>query len=84
MKSVVDSEVRTNFAEILDRVEHGEPVAVTRDGRHVATIIPASGASTSDLEQTYDRVRARRTRLRREGHALNLKEILECRDEGRR
>lgn len=84
MKSVVDSEVHTHFAEILKCVEHGEPVAVTRDGRHVATIVPATHASASDVDLVYQRVRERRDRLRREGNALSQKQILEGRDEGRR
>ncbi|HOE96212.1 MAG TPA: hypothetical protein PLS90_06360 [Candidatus Sumerlaeota bacterium] len=32
------------FGQILDRVERGERVAVLRNGRHVATIIPARPA----------------------------------------
>ncbi len=83
MESIGVLEARMHFGKLLDRVERGERVAVTREGRHVATIIPAHmqpGEATLAVERILDR----RERIRREGGGLSISSILAARDEGRK
>jgi prevent-host-death family protein len=40
--SITASEANRNFSEVLRKVEHGESIAVTRHGRTVARIVPAT------------------------------------------
>lgn len=83
MDAIGASEAPTHFSEILERVERGERVAVMREGRHVATIIPAEAEQVSS-EKAVERILARRERIRLDGRGLSLKAILETRDEGRK
>ena len=42
MSSVGAFEAKTKLAELLDRVESGETITITRHGKAVAKLIPAS------------------------------------------
>ena len=41
MTTVTDKEAESHFREMLGKVEHGETVEITRDGRTVAKLIAA-------------------------------------------
>ncbi|MQY24166.1 type II toxin-antitoxin system Phd/YefM family antitoxin [Nocardia macrotermitis] len=43
------SDASRNFAELLSRVERGETVVITRDGRRLAMIGPAPAANGGEL-----------------------------------
>lgn len=47
MSGVGAYEAKTHLAQLLDRVERGERITITRHGRPVAELIPVTG--TSDL-----------------------------------
>jgi len=50
MQSLRAVEIQTHLGEILDQVEEGERVAIMRDGRHIATIIPAESDASAQTE----------------------------------
>ena len=52
MREMGAFEAKNNFGHLLDRVEHGEEVVITRRGRPIARLVPA--------EPGFDRARARR------------------------
>jgi prevent-host-death family protein len=54
MKTIQASEAKTHFLRILDRVESGETVVVTRHGRAIARICPEAPAS----KERFERARA--------------------------
>jgi prevent-host-death family protein len=58
MQSVTVRELRNKGGEVLDRVERGERVIVTRDGRAVAELRPLPRRSVGPVELI-----ARRKRL---------------------
>jgi len=63
--SVTASEANRNFSEVLRKVEHGESIAVTRHGRTVARIVPATmqadeHQARADRRQAYLERAARR------------------------
>ncbi len=51
MASVGAYEAKTHLAELLDRVERGERITITRHGRPVAELIPSTGAPEVTVEE---------------------------------
>ncbi|WP_137131492.1 type II toxin-antitoxin system prevent-host-death family antitoxin [Rhizobium sp. FY34] len=52
-------EAQENLAELLDRVESGEDIVLTRDGKMIARIIRTPPALTrEECETAFDRIRA--------------------------
>ncbi|MDI3422934.1 type II toxin-antitoxin system Phd/YefM family antitoxin [Streptomyces luteolus] len=49
MKLMTASEASRNFASLLDRAEKGETIVITRGGRRLATIGPASVSNGTEL-----------------------------------
>ncbi|MEO1018441.1 MAG: type II toxin-antitoxin system prevent-host-death family antitoxin [Pseudomonadota bacterium] len=43
-------EAKTHLSSLLERVEHGEEVLITRRGKAIAKLIPAEAAERDDLE----------------------------------
>jgi prevent-host-death family protein len=79
MEMIQASEAKTHFLRILDRVESGETVVITRHGKAIARIMPESLADADDLASAVAEMRNLRKRI---GN-LTLEEILSARDEGR-
>jgi prevent-host-death family protein len=50
MKTVTATEASRAFAALLDEVERGETVVVTRGGKRVATIGPASASNGAAVQ----------------------------------
>ena len=80
MKEVQASAAKARFAELLDQVERGETVAITRHGKAIARLVP---------EQEWRRAAARRamdeiTEMRKHAGRASVEEILAWRDEGRK
>ncbi len=72
-------EAKTHLSELLDRVEQGEELVITRRGRAVARLVPAVAAARIRAAEADIRLRA----LRR-GTTLGDLDWRELRDAGRR
>ena len=57
MREMSASEASRNFAAVLDAVERGETIVVTRSGRRVASIVAAPVDSGSALKEVFARWR---------------------------
>jgi prevent-host-death family protein len=79
MKHVGVYDAKTNLAKLLDEVERGETVTITRHGRPVAKLVPVTGANKRTVEETIQAIRE--FRRGRSLGGLNIKELIE---EGRR
>ena len=79
MQTIQASEAKTKFLSILDEVERGASVIVTRHGKPVARIIPEAQIDRERVEKAVESMRALRQRIGK----LSLEEILSARDEGR-
>ena len=79
MRTVQASEAKTRFLRILDDVERGESVIITRHGKPVARISPQSEFDRDRVKQAVATICAIRLRTK----PVSLKEILSARDEGR-
>lgn len=58
MPSVGAYQAKTHLAELLDRVEGGERITITRHGRAVAELVPALGAPDVTLDDAIDGLRS--------------------------
>jgi prevent-host-death family protein len=79
MRTIQASEAKTHFLRILDDVERGETIIVTRHGRRVARISPETEIDQERVEKAMEEMRKLRARIGK----LSLEEILSARDEGR-
>jgi prevent-host-death family protein len=79
MRTIQASEAKTKFLQILDDVERGESVLITRHGKPVARIQPETAIDRERVQRATDGMRALRQRIGK----LSLEEILAARDEGR-
>ncbi|HET9142852.1 type II toxin-antitoxin system prevent-host-death family antitoxin, partial [Actinophytocola sp.] len=55
MRSMTTTEAAQNFDAVLDEVEHGEVVLVTKDGRPVARIVPERLSVADRLAEVMER-----------------------------
>lgn len=79
MRTIQASEAKTKFLSILDDVERGASVIVTRHGKPIARIIPEAEVNRERVERAMAGMRALRERIGK----VSLEEILSARDEGR-
>lgn len=80
MRTIQASEAKTHFSRLLDEVERGETVAITRHGQVVATIAPVLDLGRQRALQAAAEIRA----AGRKRGRISVKEILSARDEGRK
>jgi prevent-host-death family protein len=58
-------EAKNKFGHLLDLVEHGEEVMITRHGREVARIVPARPSiNRAEAHAAVQRIRARAEQLK--------------------
>lgn len=55
MREMTASEAARNFSAVLDAIENGETILVTRAGRRVATMAPAPAETGAALNEVLDR-----------------------------
>jgi prevent-host-death family protein len=79
MQTYQASEAKTHFLRILDDVERGETVVITRHGKTVARISPEAEIDRERVKRAMDSIRE----LRKRTKPVSLEEILSARDEGR-
>lgn len=80
MRSVQASEAKAHLAQLLDEVEHGETVVITRHGRPIARIVPETERRREEIHQAIERIKA----LRQQFRNVTLKELMDARHEGHR
>ncbi len=82
--SVGAYDAKTRLSELLDRVERGEQIVITRHGKPVARLVPEGGYDKAAAHAAVARIRALRSELAARGVDLSDEEIRALRDEGRR
>ena len=79
MKTVGTFEAKTHLSTLLEQVERGEEITITRHGKAVARLVPVGTASRERLDTTVARLKSFR-KGRRLGD-ISAKALIE---EGRR
>jgi prevent-host-death family protein len=78
MDHVAASDAKARLSELLDKVEKGATVVITRRGRPVARLVPESERRQKDIDEAIASMKARG---RRNGK-ISIAEILSARHEG--
>jgi prevent-host-death family protein len=75
-------EAKNTLGTLLDRVERGEEIVITRHGKPVARLVPSTGRiDKSQVQAALQRIRERA----KQGHTeFDWAEVKALRDEGRR
>jgi prevent-host-death family protein len=80
MKTIQASEAKTKFLSLLDDVERGESIMITRHGRPVARLVPDEEFRKEKARRAIDEVKE----MRKHAPRVTVEEILAWRDEGRK
>jgi prevent-host-death family protein len=62
MRKIQASEAKTHFNQLLDQIERGETVVITRHGRPVARIAPESSVRQDEVDEAMAVIEAVRSR----------------------
>jgi prevent-host-death family protein len=79
MREIGAFDAKNRLGQLLDRVEAGEEVIITRHGRVVAKLVPPDGSPNSERARSA----AARIRARRRGMTLGGIRIKDLINEGR-
>jgi prevent-host-death family protein len=80
MRQIQASEAKTKFLQLLDDVERGDTLIITRHGKPIARIVPETKLRQAEIREAIEGIRALRPRFGR----ITVKELLSARDEGRK
>jgi prevent-host-death family protein len=80
MKTVQASAAKTHLLKLLDEVERGETVVITRHGKPIARLVP----DEDQQEENARRAIAEIKEMRKRAGSVTVAEILAWRDEGRK
>ena len=83
MKSVGSYEAKTHLPRLLDQVEKGETITITKRGKPVAKLVPASEGPKRDVRQVIAELRAFSKERARLHGSLTRQEIKAMTEEGR-
>jgi prevent-host-death family protein len=78
LRDIQASDAKTHLPQILDEVERGETVRITRHGRPIARIVPEANRRQAEIDKAVANIEA----LRRQTGKITLEEILSARHEG--
>jgi len=78
MREIQASEAKTHLPQLLDDVEHGETIVITRHGRAIARLVPEAQRRQAEIDQAIEAMNRLRTRVGK----LTLQDLLAARHEG--
>ena len=80
MREIQASDAKARFLQLLDEVERGETLVITRNGRPIARMVPELNRRQEEVDKALASIRELHKRTRK----LSLKQILSVRYEGRK
>jgi prevent-host-death family protein len=81
--SVGAYEAKVKLSELLDKVEHGEQVVITRHGKPIARLVPEGGHDVAKAMAAVEGLLAIGKELAAQGARVTQDDIRAMRDEGR-
>ena len=78
MREIQASEAKTHLPRLLDEVERGETIVITRHGRAIARIVPEAPRRQEEIDKAIAGIKA----LGRRTGRIPLDELLSARHEG--
>jgi prevent-host-death family protein len=80
MREVAASEAKTHLPQLLDEVERGETIVITRHGKRIAHLVPDAETQQQAVDRAIEGIMA----LRKRTGKVTLQEILDARHAGHR
>lgn len=80
MREIQASEAKVHLPQLLDEVERGETLVITRHGRRIARIVPDVDRHQEEIDKALEGIRELRKRTGR----VTVAELLSARNEGRK
>ena len=80
MREIQASEAKVHLPQLLDEVERGETLIITRHGRRIARLVPEMDRHQAEIDQALAGIQE----LRRRTGRISLRELLSAREEGRK
>jgi prevent-host-death family protein len=80
MREFQASEAKAHLAQLLDDVERGETIMITRHGRPIARIVPEGERRQEEIDRAIDALKA----LRQRTGKITVAELLSARHAGHR
>lgn len=78
MREIHASDAEIHLPQLLDEVERGATVRITRHGRAIARLVPEADRRQAEIDEAVANIRA----LRRRTGTITVDEILSARNEG--
>jgi prevent-host-death family protein len=82
MSTIGAYEAKTKFSELLERVEGGEHVTITRHGKPVAELVPIRKRDVARAREGFAQLRALAQRVKLDD--LTWEDLKKMRDQGKR
>jgi prevent-host-death family protein len=79
MQTMGAFEAKTHFSGLLEQVEKGEQIIITKHGHPIAKLVPISNMDRETVRMTIEKIRAFQ-----QGNTLNGIDWKSLRDEGRK
>ena len=79
MRTIGAFEAKTHFSALLEKVEQGEQVIITKHGHPIAKLVPSGILNREQSKQAIERIKAFNKK-----HTLGKLDWKALRDEGRR
>ncbi|HEY2105120.1 MAG TPA: type II toxin-antitoxin system Phd/YefM family antitoxin [Candidatus Binataceae bacterium] len=80
MRTVQASDAKARLLKILDEVEGGETVVITRHGRAIARLVPEVGRRQEEIDKAIETLKS----LGRRTGRIKTSELLSARHQGHR
>ncbi|HUO28353.1 MAG TPA: type II toxin-antitoxin system Phd/YefM family antitoxin [Bryobacteraceae bacterium] len=80
MREIQASDAKIHLSQLLDEVEQGATLIITRHGRRIARIVPETDRRQEEVDRALAAIRLLRQRTGR----ISVNELLSARDEGRK
>ena len=80
MRQIQASDAKTHLPRLLDEVERGETILITRHGRPIARLMPEMDVRQREIEAAIDAIR----NFGKGNGRITAASLLSARDEGRR
>jgi prevent-host-death family protein len=78
MREIQASDAKAHLSRLLDEVERGETIVITRHGRAIARIIPEADRRRHEIKEAVENIKE----LRKHTGKVSIEELLAWRHEG--
>ncbi len=76
MREIQASEAKARLSQLLDEVERGDTIVITRHGRAIARIIPEAQRRQQEIKEALDSIKTLGREIGRERGPVSIEEIV--------